>query len=113
MAIPKGANENQVRKQARGWASSYAITSERSAQQLKSGGDGGNNGGMDARVAKLESQFEKLNEKVDQLRIDTAVLKEKVSNLPGKGFIVTATVSALALFSALILFKEKIALLIG
>lgn len=77
------------------------------------GGGGEPPDNMQARIAKLEGQFEKLNEKVDQLRIDTAVLKEKVSNLPGKGFIVTATVSALALFSALILFKEKIAVLIG
>lgn len=80
---------------------------------LKGSGGGGNNGGMEARIAKLEGQFEKLNEKVDQLRIDSAVLKEKVSNLPSKGFIVTATVTALAFFAALMLFKEKIVLLLG
>ncbi|MBA4785177.1 MAG: hypothetical protein H2046_05345 [Rhizobiales bacterium] len=80
---------------------------------LKSGGGGGTFDDMEARVTNLESQFDKLNDKVDQLRIDTAVLKEKVGNLPSKGFIVTATVSALALFSALVLFGQKIIALIG
>ena len=80
--------------------------------------DGGNeppSGGdkLEARVTKLESQFEKLNDKVDQLRIDSAVMKEKISNLPSKGFIVTATISALAFFSALMVFREKIVALIG
>lgn len=68
---------------------------------------------MEARVTKLEGQFEKLNEKVDELRIDTAVLKEKVSNLPSKGFIVTSTVMALTFFAALMLFKDKIIALAG
>ncbi|WP_155737559.1 hypothetical protein [Agrobacterium tumefaciens] len=68
---------------------------------------------LEARVTKLESQFEKLNDKVDQLRIDSAVMKEKISNLPSKGFIVTATISALAFFSALMVFREKIVALIG
>ena len=80
---------------------------------LKDGGGGGTFDGMEARVAKLEGQFDKLNDKVDGLRIDTAVLKEKVSNLPSKGFIVTATVSALALFSGLVLFGQKIIAFLG
>jgi hypothetical protein len=80
---------------------------------LKSGGGDGTFEGMEARVSKLEGQFDKLNDKVDGLRIDVAVLKEKVSNLPSKGFIVTATVGALALFSALVLFQERIAALLG
>lgn len=80
---------------------------------LKDGGGGGTFDDMEARVQKLESQFDKLNDKVDGLRIDTAVLKEKVSNLPGKGFIVTATVSALALFSAVVIFQERIVAILG
>jgi len=77
-----------------------------------SGGPPGGND-MEARVTKLEGQFEKLNDKVDELRIDVAVLKERVSNLPGKGFIVTATVAALAFFSSVVLFQEQIAKLIS
>lgn len=84
------------------------VVALRDRQPLQSGGGGGTFNPMEARVSKLESQFEKLNDKIDELRIDVAILKEKVSNLPSKGFIVTATVSALAFFSALILFKDAI-----
>lgn len=75
---------------------------------LHSGGGGGTFDGMDARVAKLEGQLEKVGGKVDDLRIDMAVLKEKVSHLPGKGFIVTATVTTLALLTAVIVFQDRI-----
>ncbi len=91
---------------------SSTVTDMRTRQDYKGGPPSGGDG-MDVRISKLEGQFDKLNDKVDQLRIDTAVLKEKVSNLPSKGFIVTATIMALALFSALMLFKEKIAAFIG
>ncbi len=80
---------------------------------LKGGGGDGTLDPMEARVAKLEGQFDKLNDKVDELRIDVAVLKEKVSNLPGKGFIVTATAGALALFSAVVLLQERISALLA
>lgn len=80
---------------------------------LKGGGGDGTFDGMEQRVAKLESQFEKLNEKVDTLRIDVAVLKERVGNLPSKGFIVTATVTSLALIGALSVFGERLLSLIG
>jgi hypothetical protein len=68
---------------------------------------------MEARVAKLEGQVEKLGGKVDDLRIDMAVLKERVSHLPGKGFIVTATVTTLGLLAALILFQDRITAFLG
>lgn len=68
---------------------------------------------MEARVAKSGGQFDKLNDKVDELRIDTAVLKEKVSNLPGKGFIVTATVAALAFFSAVVIYQERLSAILS
>jgi hypothetical protein len=80
---------------------------------LKGSGGGGTFDGMEQRVAKLENQFEKLNEKVDTLRIDVAVLKERVGNLPSKGFIVTATVTSLALVGALSVFGERIISLLG
>ena len=80
---------------------------------LKSGGGGGTSGGMEARVAKLEGQFEKLNDKIDELRIDVAVLKERVGNLPGKGFIVTATLTGLAVFSAIVLFEDRLSALLA
>lgn len=80
---------------------------------FKSGDGGGMDGDMEARVTKLEGQFDKLNDKVDGLRIDVAVLNERVSNLPSKGFIVTATVGALALFSAIVLLQERIAALLS
>lgn len=80
---------------------------------LKSGGGDGTFDDMEARVSKLEGQFDKLNDKVDELRIDVAVLKERVGNLPTKGFIVTALLSSLALLTALIVFQDRIASMIA
>ncbi|KQY34164.1 hypothetical protein [Rhizobium sp. Root483D2] len=114
MAMPKSANQNEIGSEVKGWVASF----ER--PQLKSGGDGGNNGGMEKRMDALEKRFDKIETKFDSLqkdfgdvRIQIATLVERVAHLPGKGFIVTATISALALFSALMIFKEKIALLLG
>jgi hypothetical protein len=81
--------------------------------RLKSGGGGGTFDGMEQRVAKIEGQFEKLNEKVDTLRIDVAVLKERVGNLPSKGFIVSATVTSLALLGAVSVFGERLLALLS
>jgi hypothetical protein len=80
---------------------------------FSSGGNGGNGSEMDARITKLEGQFDKLNEKVDELRIDVAVLKEKVTHLPSKDFIVKVVLTALALITAVSLFQGKIQAALG
>lgn len=82
-------------------------------QSLQTGGGGGTFDGMEPRVSRLETQFEKLNDKVDGLRIDVAVLRENVRHLPTKGFIVSALVAALGLIGALIVFQDRLTNLLG
>lgn len=94
---------------------------------LKAGGGGGTSDGMEARVARLEAHVETLRrdvaelraavaaltEKVASLTEKVAVLTERVAHLPGKGFVVTSNMTAFALFSATMLFGEKLKALVG
>lgn len=71
--------------------------------------------GMEARVARLEVSVEHIDRNVSQMAPDLANVRERmaalevsVSHLPGKGFIVTAVVSALAVMGALITFSDQI-----
>lgn len=73
-------------------------------------GDGGN---VEARIARLETKMDKVDERLGKLEIGVAVLTERVGHLPSKGFIVTATMSAIAFVVAVILLADKIKTLIG
>jgi hypothetical protein len=73
-------------------------------------GDGGN---LEARIARLETKMDKVDERLGKLEIGVAVLTERVGHLPSKGFIVTATTSAIAFVVAVILLADKIKTLIG
>lgn len=75
---------------------------------------------MEARVARLEAHVETLRSDVADLRAavaalteKVAVLTERVAHLPSKGFVVTSNMTAIALFSGVILFGEKLKALIG
>ncbi len=75
---------------------------------------------MEARVARLEAHVETLKRDVAELRAAVAVLTEKVAvltervaHLPSKGFVVTSNMTAFALFSAIMLFGEKLKALVG
>lgn len=62
-------------------------------------GDGGSGGAdLEARVGKLETQFEKIDGKLDAVRIDLAEVKGRVSSLPTTlqliGFIVAIFVAS-------------------
>ena len=88
---------------------------------------GGPFNGMEARVARLESDVghiktdigeikqavKALQDVVTTLRVDLATLTERVRHLPTKGFIVTATVTGLAVGAALITFQSNIQRFIG
>jgi hypothetical protein len=77
---------------------------------------------LEPRVAKLESDVEyikrdigeiktdatKTREAVTEIKVNVATLTERVSHLPTKGFIVTATMTILALLAALILFQDQL-----
>jgi outer membrane murein-binding lipoprotein Lpp len=66
---------------------------------------------------KFGSSIEALNDKfgssIETLKVDLATLKERVNHLPSKGFIVSATLSTLAVMTALILFQDHIKALVA
>lgn len=59
---------------------------EKNAQQgaLKSGGDGGNFDGMEARVARLEAQLDAVSRDITDLKIGQATLVERSQHLATK-----------------------------
>lgn len=87
---------------------------------LKTGAGDGTSSSMEARVARLEAHVETLRSDVADLRAavaalteKVAVLTERVAHLPSKGFVVTSNMTAIALFSGLMLFGEKLKALMG
>jgi hypothetical protein len=87
---------------------------------LKTGGGGGTSDGMDARVARLEAHVEVLRADVADMRVGlatlterVAILTERVAHLPGKGFVISSTTTAVALLSGMIVFGEKLKALVG
>ncbi len=87
---------------------------------LKNGSGGGTSGGMEGRVAKLEAHVDTLRsdvaaikKDVSDIRVSFATLSERVSHLPGKGFVITATTTTVALLTGVVVFGEKIRLLLG
>jgi hypothetical protein len=76
---------------------------------LNNGGSGGNYDGMEARVAKLEAHMEHVRSDLSRLSevpTDLGIVKTKVEALPSKGYIVTATVAALAFVAAISAFIQ-------
>jgi len=72
--------------------------------------------GMEARVAKLEAHMEHVRSelaKLAQMPTDLAVLRNRVDHLPSKSFIVTAVTGATGLIGAVVLFADRLRVLIG
>jgi len=91
------------------------LSAESASGGLKGGSGDGTNGGMEARVAKLEAHMEHIREDVGRLKdvpVELAALKTKVDHLPTKGWMVTALCGALSVVAALVAFAEKIQLLV-
>lgn len=81
---------------------------------LQNGSGGGTSGGMEARVAKLEAHMEHVRSDISKLAdvpADLATLKERITHLPSKGFIVTATVGAIGAATALMAFLQHLGIL--
>lgn len=55
------------------------------------GGDGGDNDGMDARVAKLETIAEKTSERLVAIEKDMAIIKADLSGFKSEAFRTFAT----------------------
>lgn len=77
-------------------------------ETLKTGGGGGNSGDMERRLALVEDAVKELRRDVGDIKVDMATLKERVSHLPGKGFIVSVSLTSLGILAALITFADKI-----
>ncbi|SCW56606.1 hypothetical protein SAMN02927924_01405 [Sphingobium faniae] len=87
----------------------------RQMEALKSGGGDGTSGGMDARVAKLESdvahlvkQVDRIDARTEPMPADIAVIK---ATMAGKGFIVTAVSGGAALVIAVLTVLSKLGIL--
>ena len=87
---------------------------------LKTTGGGNNSGGMEARVAVLETHMAHVREDVGTLKtnvqallIDSGRLQERVAALPSKGFIVSAVVGMGAVLGAVTLFGPTLAHILG
>lgn len=74
-------------------------------------GGGGTFDGMEARIAVLENDVKHIKSALDrlvELPTEVAVLKERVSHLPTKSWMVGGLTTALAIIAALITFGEKL-----
>ena len=70
---------------------------------------------MDQRLDRLEARFDKLDDRfvtfsdrVGGVEREVAVLAERVSHLPGKGYIVSTALLIIAAVTAVITFGEKL-----
>lgn len=63
--------------------------------------------------ATLSERFDVSNERSTTLTAQVATLTERMAHSPSKGFVVAATGTALALLASLILFGEKLKMLMG
>jgi hypothetical protein len=69
---------------------------------------------IEPRVAKLEAHMEHVRSSVDKLTgipKDVAVLAERISHLPGKGFVVTAGVGTVAGVTGLLVLLQHLGIL--
>lgn len=74
-------------------------------QEWRRTGGGSNGGGVDGmidrRVTRLEDQYDKLREDSTKIQTQLATLTERVAHLPGKGYIVTALATTVAVLSGI------------
>jgi len=97
---------------------------------LAGSGGGGDSGGtvdMEPRVAVLEALVGHIKEDVSSIkaasertrselteaRLQLGRLEERVSHLPGKGFVVISVLLVLGVLGALIIFQQQIQRLLG
>jgi len=84
--------------------------------ELKRFGDasgGGGSGPVDDRLNRLEGRVDKVSDELSEVKVNLATLTERIAHLPSKGFIVTTTMTSLALIAALVVFADNIKAAIG
>jgi hypothetical protein len=91
------------------------------------GGDGGGTVDMEPRVAVLEAHVghikedmssikaasERTRSEITEARIQLGTLEQRVSHLPGKGFIFITVIVVLGALGALIIFQQQIQRALG
>lgn len=68
---------------------------------------------MEARVKRLEDDVRELKADMKSVLVDVAVLKERVSHLPTKGWAVAAVVTALGILTAIVTLAPKLQAFFG
>jgi hypothetical protein len=71
---------------------------------------------MEPRIAKLEAHVENIRAelaKLSSLPVTVGKLEERVSHLPSKGFVVTATTTTIGLLTAITIFGDKVKTILG
>lgn len=74
---------------------------------------GGTSGGMEARIKRLEDDYKEVRGDLKTLLVDVAVLKERVTHLPTKGWAVGAIATMLTLTTALVTLAPKLQAFFG
>ena len=89
-----------------------AMLAETKAMRYSNDGSGGGGSAVDARLTRLEGQYDKLRDDNVAIRESLATLNERVAHLPSKEFIVKVVGGALAIIAALATFAEKLQALV-
>jgi hypothetical protein len=90
-------------------------------EQLNSGGGGGTSGGMEARVARLESDMEHVKKSVadiatdmksvrtslGDIKVDLGRFDERLKHMPTKGFIFATSAAMVGVTSAIVALVVK------
>ena len=81
----------------------------------RSGGGGGEGGHVDHRISRLETQTDRLGDKVERqgeriggVEIQLATLTERVAHLPSKGFILSALATSVGVVSGLAIIAQRL-----
>ncbi|MRG66463.1 hypothetical protein GH789_14395 [Rhizobium pusense] len=84
---------------------------------LRGGGNGGNNGGMEARLAKLEADMEYVKRDVSELRTDMRDVRDRAvkieERMATKTFVFSVYGIVSALIAAITLFQGQIQQFLG
>lgn len=92
------------------WAGSSAGDS---SPPLPPDGGDGTSGEMEARLKRLEDDYKEVRGDLKTLLVDVAVLKERVTHLPTKGWAVGAIVTLIGIMTAIATLAPKLQALAG
>lgn len=80
---------------------------------LPPSGPGGTSDDMEARVKRLEDDYKELRSDLKTLLVDVAVLKERVSHLPTKGWAVGWIIALVAFMGTFATLAPKLQVFFG